>query len=343
MVDGAGLLSGNNNNLRLWHLDADKSVKSVSVDGVNNIAGLSGGFFVTSSVKSNVAKKWNAHDMNKPLLEFRGHNGGIETVRALLDGRLATGGEGQTIRIWDTNTGAQTMVLPADGKEGHTNAVMCLASLNKEHLASGSSDNTVRIWNLTTKETAQVLPHPGVVSALALVKDGSFAAACNNDIHIWSLDPSSNQYTEKSVLKGNDSKIKSIITLQNGLLASTSIGGKIQVWNLANQESVCIIDIEAVSGYPALGSCITALPDGKFASGYAGDDMVYIWELTAPGTPEDAAAKEKATRSSSAMGKLKRMVGRRSGGAVTVSRKHATKKNRKTSNKNKSMKIKFFY
>ena len=176
---------------------------------------------------------------------------------------------------------------------------------------------------------------------MALVKDGIFAAASNNHIHIWSLDPNSSQYAEKAVLKGNDRNIKSIITLQNGLLVSMSIGGIIQVWNLANKESVCIIDIEEVSGYTALGSSISRLPDGKFASGYAGDDMVYIWELTAPGTPEDTAAKEKATRSSSAMGKLKRMVGRRAGGALSVSRN--TKKNRKSSNKNKSMKIKFFY
>jgi len=342
MLDGAELLSANNNNLRLWRLDTNKSVRSVDLgeNGVNNIAGLSGGFFVTSSVKSNVAKKWNAHDMDKPILEFRGHTAGIQCVVAVSDKLVATGAEDKTIRIWDINTGAQTMVLPADGKEGHTNAVTCLESVDEEHLASGSSDNNVRIWNLTTKETKQVLPHPGVVRAIALVKDGSLAVGCDNDIHTWSLDPNTKQYVEKVVLKGSERRIKSIVVLENGLLASIDLKGEIRVWDLARQNAVVVIDIETVSGYTAIGSCILALPDGRLASGYAGDDMVYIWELTTPGSPEDITAKKKATESASLMGKAKRLVGLH-GGANSKNR--VTKKNRKSSNKNKSMKIKFFY
>jgi len=342
MVNPTEFVSGNNNNLRLWHLDTNKPVKSLSLgeNGVNNIAGFSGGFFVTSSLKSNIAKKWNAHDMNKPILEFRGHSGRIQCVLAVSDKLVATGAEDKTIRIWDINTGAQTMLLPADGKEGHTNAVMCLASLDQEHLASGSSDNSVRIWNLRTKETNQVLPHPGVVRTIALVKDGSLAIGCDNDIHTWSFDPNSSQYVEKAVLKGSGHHIKSIVTLENGLLASIDLKGEIRVWDLATQNPVVVIDIESVSGYTALGSCILALPDGRLASGYAGDDFIYIWELTIPGSPEDMTAKKKATESASLMGKAKRLVGLH-GGAKSKNR--TTKKNRKSSNKNKSMKIKFFY
>merc|ERR1711865_1261087 len=61
---------------------------------------------------------------------------------------LASGSDGNTVRIWNGNTGAHLRTLT-----GHTNYVRAVAwSSDGMTLASGSHDKTVRTWNEKTCE-----------------------------------------------------------------------------------------------------------------------------------------------------------------------------------------------
>merc|ERR1711865_513631 len=61
---------------------------------------------------------------------------------------LASGSDGNTVRIWNGNTGAHLRTLT-----GHTNRVNAVAwSSDGMTLASGSHDKTVRTWNEKTCE-----------------------------------------------------------------------------------------------------------------------------------------------------------------------------------------------
>ena len=68
----------------------------------------------------------------------------MHSVCSLGDGRLASGSEDRTVRVWETATGECVATL-----KGHTDLVNSVCSLGDGRLASGSFDKTVRVWAAT--------------------------------------------------------------------------------------------------------------------------------------------------------------------------------------------------
>ena len=69
----------------------------------------------------------------------------MRSVCSLGDGRLASGSNDRTVRVWAA-TGECVVTL-----EGHTSTryVRSVCSLGDGRLASGSDDSTVRVWAAT--------------------------------------------------------------------------------------------------------------------------------------------------------------------------------------------------
>jgi WD40 repeat protein len=77
---------------------------------------------------------------------LQGHTQGVLGVRSISlcpDARLlVSGGDDDTVRVWEAATGHQVRVL-----EGHTHAVLSVAwSRDGQYIVSGSEDKTVRVW-----------------------------------------------------------------------------------------------------------------------------------------------------------------------------------------------------
>ena len=102
-----------------------------------------------------VSSTWMANDIAEGAtvsLQFepfkgtlRGHTDRVRSVAFLGEWRFASGSYDNTIKIWNTETGACERTL-----NGHTHHVSSLASLGNGRFASGSSDNTIKIWNTET-------------------------------------------------------------------------------------------------------------------------------------------------------------------------------------------------
>lgn len=111
---------------------------------------------------------------------LQGHNQAFMSLAVLPDGRLASGSNNRTIRIWDLVLGTSQVL------EGHTNSVVGLAVLPDGRLVSGSYDKTIRIWDLVLG-TSQVLEgHNQAVMSLAVLPDGRLVSGSHDKtIRIW--------------------------------------------------------------------------------------------------------------------------------------------------------------
>lgn len=70
--------------------------------------------------------------------------GHTDIVQAMLfvGGRLVSGSDFHSVRVWDVGTG-----LCEDVVEGHTRCITSL-TVSEGHLLSGSFDGTVRVWSM---------------------------------------------------------------------------------------------------------------------------------------------------------------------------------------------------
>ena len=103
---------------------------------------------------------------------LEGHSGSVAALCLLPDGRLASGADDNTIRLWDVAAGAETARL-----EGHSGRVAALCLLPDGRLASGADDNTIRLWDVAAgAETARLEGHSDPVTALCLLPDGRLAS-----------------------------------------------------------------------------------------------------------------------------------------------------------------------
>jgi WD40 repeat protein len=82
-------------------------------------------------------------------------------VAVLPDGRVVSGSDDKSLRVWDTASGACERVL-----EGHTGSVLSVAVLPDGRVVSGSFDNTPRVWDAASGACERVVKHTDADYAL---------------------------------------------------------------------------------------------------------------------------------------------------------------------------------
>jgi WD40 repeat protein/tRNA A-37 threonylcarbamoyl transferase component Bud32 len=118
------------------------------------------------------------------------HPGGVTALALGAEGRLLSGGEDRTARLWNNlGSGEITTIVLA-----HRGPVKAVAFNPDGSLAlTGSLDRTVRVWQTTTrgKPAGQPLVHPSEVLAVAFGPDGRTAVTgCGReqgDARVWDL------------------------------------------------------------------------------------------------------------------------------------------------------------
>ena len=89
---------------------------------------------------------WDAHS-GKELFTLRGHSSTISRVLYTPDAkRLVTYSADKTVRLWDTETGQETLVLKIGAPHGDLRVRVLAVSKDSRLLAALGEDQTIRVW-----------------------------------------------------------------------------------------------------------------------------------------------------------------------------------------------------
>ena len=102
--------------------------------------------------------------------------------------RLASGGAGNTVKVWDVHTGVEQRTL-----RGHSGDVYTVAFSPHDGgrwIASGGEDSTVKVWDSRTGDEVLNFPgHTGLVCSLAFSADGKrlYSGSRDTTVKVWDL------------------------------------------------------------------------------------------------------------------------------------------------------------
>ena len=147
---------------------------AISPDGSHAVSGS----FDTSAIRWSLSR-----NVAEQVMRF--HDGAVNAVAWLKDGRIATAGADTHIAIW-----TQSQPEPDRMLDGHTGPIVALAlSPDGTMLASASWDHTVRLWPLDGGAPRVLEGHAQAVNGVAFSPDGRELVSAGYDatLRIWRL------------------------------------------------------------------------------------------------------------------------------------------------------------
>jgi hypothetical protein len=206
------------------------------------------------------------------LHTFTGHEGGVKAVAYSPDGKyLLSGGEDQTLRLWDVARGKEARIFT-----GHRDAVTSVAFSPDGRLAvSGSSDSTLRLWEVASGHELQATENLGwKVTSVAFSPDGKFvlSAADDNQVKLWALP----KVERVRAFTGHSWRVTSVAFSPDGNFSlSGSEDDSLKLWDVARGQ-----EVRSFRNGLANVTCVAFSPDGRFALSGGRDKEIKLWNLT---------------------------------------------------------------
>src|SRR5262245_16548086 len=187
---------------------------AISSDGTQAVSGS----FDTSVIR------WSLqNDAAQQVLRF--HEGAVNAVVLLKDGRIATSGEDARIAIWTPGAPQPSAVLT-----GHTAPVVALAaSPDGATLASASWDRTARLWSLSGGQPRVIEAHQQNVNGVAFNPDGRALVTAGYDATLR-IHPLAGGAPVVATLP---SPLNAVAVAPDGEIVAAGAGGKVYLLSAA--------------------------------------------------------------------------------------------------------------
>jgi WD40 repeat protein/Mrp family chromosome partitioning ATPase len=205
----------------------------------------------------------------RPLLSEH-HTSSVNSVAWSADGkRIASGGDDNTIRLWDTQTGQCVHVL-----EGHQETVTSVAwSADGQRIATGSDDDTIRLWDAQTGMCMQLLEeHQHPVTSVAWSADGQRIASGGHDRTIRLWDAQTGQCIH--MLGEHEISVTSVAWSADGQrIASGGHDRTIRLWDA--QTGRCV---QVLKGHLFSVTSVAWSADGQRIASGSHDNTIRLWD-----------------------------------------------------------------
>jgi len=188
---------------------------AISPDGTQAVSGS----FDTSAIR------WSL-ERNAAVEVLRFHEGAVNAVAYLSDGRVATAGEDGRIALWRPGEPQPVTVL-----RGHTAPVVALAlSPDGQTLASASWDHSARLWPLDGGAPRVLEGHAQSVNGVAFARDGGTVITVGYDatLRIWPRDGAPAVVTLPVPLNA-------VVVAPDGEIVTAGADGKVAMLSLAGE------------------------------------------------------------------------------------------------------------
>jgi cytochrome c len=189
---------------------------AISADGLHVISASFDTSVIRWSLSRNVAEQ---------VMRF--HDGPVNAVALLKDGRIVTAGGDTHIAIWTAGKQSPDQVL-----DGHAGPVAALAvSPDGKTLASASWDRTVRLWPLAGGPSRVLEGNRQNVNGVAFSPDGAavISAGYDGTIRVWQTAG------EGASVHTVPSPLNSVVIAPNGDIITAGASGKVYFLSAAGE------------------------------------------------------------------------------------------------------------
>ncbi len=198
----------------------------------------------------------------RELAVCRGHEYGVRSVCITKDGKIVSGSDDGTVRVWDVE-GKELVVC-----RGHKDRVTSICVTKNNNIVSGSHDKTIRVWDMAGYQLAECRGHEGLVASVYVTQDGKIVSGSyDQTVRVWDM-----RGKELAVCRGHEDSVLSVCVTHDGKIVSGSSDKTIRVWGMQGNELV------VCRGHEGLVKSVCVTKDGKIVSG-SWDKTVRIWDM----------------------------------------------------------------
>ena len=207
----------------------------------------------------------DATALDRATFQSNGHTESISVLAVLQDGRVVSGSDDNTLRVWDAASGQCLQTL-----EGHSSGVTCVAVLQDGRVVSGSHDGTLHVWDAASGQCLQALEgHSDLVTCVAVLQGGRVVSGSfDGTLRVW--DAASGQCLQ--AVEGHSDLVSCVAVLPDGRVVSGSFDGTLRVWDAASGQC-----LQTLEGHSDLVTCVAVLQDGRVVSG-SFDGTPRVWD-----------------------------------------------------------------